>query len=136
MARAQKFSKEQREESGKEKEEKSDLWLWPLWTGYHVPHPTRLHPSLPFPPSYRYSSPNLSPGPYLDVLDKDYSKALEGTGFYQLVACANHSCRPNCESLKGEDDLDGRALLRAKRRIAAGAGQRTTQQRRGCSELI
>lgn len=59
---------------------------------------------------------------YLDVLDKDYSKALEGTGLYQLVACANHSCRPNCESLKTDEDVDGKGLLRAKRRIEAGAG--------------
>lgn len=39
-------------------------------------------------------------GPLLDALDKAYDIPAEGTGFYALQSCANHSCEPNAHTLK------------------------------------
>jgi len=58
--------------------------------------------------------------PLLDALDSEYSIALDGSGFYPLVACTNHSCEPNVASSKGAADVDGGAVLVATRDIMAG----------------
>ena len=58
--------------------------------------------------------------PLLDALDAGYATHLDGTGFFPLVACINHSCDPSLASTKGEKDVDGRAVLVATRDIAAG----------------
>lgn len=39
-------------------------------------------------------------GPLLDALDEAYDIPAEGTGFYALQSCANHSCEPNAHTLK------------------------------------
>lgn len=39
-------------------------------------------------------------GPLLDALDRAYDIPAEGTGFYALQSCANHSCEPNAHTLK------------------------------------
>ena len=36
----------------------------------------------------------------LDALDKAYDIPAEGTAFYALQSCANHSCEPNAHTLK------------------------------------
>jgi hypothetical protein len=58
--------------------------------------------------------------PLLDALGGGYATALDGTGFYALVACTNHDCDPCAASCKGADDADGGAVLVATRPIAAG----------------
>ncbi|MEW5302786.1 MAG: hypothetical protein WDW36_005534 [Sanguina aurantia] len=35
--------------------------------------------------------------PFLDILDAEYCTPAEGSGFYALQSCANHSCRPNAQ---------------------------------------
>lgn len=44
----------------------------------------------------------------------------QGTAFYRLQSCANHSCVPTALALKGPDDDSGVAVLRASRPLAAG----------------
>ena len=39
-------------------------------------------------------------GPLLDALDTAYDIPAEGTGFYALQSCANHSCDPSAHTLK------------------------------------
>jgi hypothetical protein len=58
--------------------------------------------------------------PLLDALDSDYATPLDGTGFFAFVACANHACDAAAMSQKGEEDIDGGAVLVAARDIAAG----------------
>lgn len=38
--------------------------------------------------------------PLLDALGEGYDAHAEGTGFYALQSCANHSCQPNAHTLK------------------------------------
>ena len=38
--------------------------------------------------------------PLLDALDTAYDIPAEGTGFYALQSCANHSCDPSAHTLK------------------------------------
>ena len=58
--------------------------------------------------------------PLLDALDAGYATHLDGTGFFPLVACINHSCDPSLASTKGERDVDGKAVLVATRDIQQG----------------
>eukprot|EP00854_Cymbomonas_tetramitiformis_P010851 gene10851-12837_t len=58
--------------------------------------------------------------PLLDALDTDYDIPCEGTGYYAIQACVNHSCGPNTHAFKRDQDVDGRAVLLAKTAIAAG----------------
>ena len=46
--------------------------------------------------------------------------ACEGTAFYALQSCINHSCSPNANSLKSNGDVDGSAVITARRALAAG----------------
>lgn len=49
--------------------------------------------------SDRAACQNLT-GPLLDALDKAYDIPAEGTAFYALQSCINHSCSPNAHTLK------------------------------------
>ena len=62
----------------------------------------------------------LSSGPLLDALDKSYDTPCEGTAFYSLQSCINHSCDPNAQALKGDDDIDGQAVIVVKKPIGKG----------------
>ena len=52
--------------------------------------------------------------------DEAWDAVAEGSGFYALQSCANHSCRPAARAFKSPDDFDGAAVLVAERRIEAG----------------
>ncbi|GAQ91639.1 hypothetical protein KFL_008230040 [Klebsormidium nitens] len=58
--------------------------------------------------------------PLLDALGRSYSAHCEGTAFYMLQSCANHSCAPNARAFKREQDVNGHAVLLANRRIEVG----------------
>ena len=59
--------------------------------------------------------------PLLDGLGDSYDAACEGSCFYALQSCLNHSCAPNAHAFKRKDvDTDGSAVILAKRDIAAG----------------
>ena len=62
----------------------------------------------------------MSAGPLLDALDKSYDTPCEGTAFYSLQSCINHSCDPSAQALKGDDDLDGQAVIVIKRPVGKG----------------
>jgi hypothetical protein len=60
-------------------------------------------------------------GPLLDALGDSYAAGCEGSAFYALQSCLNHSCRPNAHAFKRDgQDTDGAAVILAKRTIAAG----------------
>ncbi len=46
------------------------------------------------------SSAKAVTDPLLDVLGAEYATPTEGTAFYSLQSCANHSCAPNAHTLK------------------------------------
>lgn len=55
-------------------------------------------------------------GPFLDALDRtDY--ACEGTGFYALQSCLNHSCCPNAHAMKRDGDVPATCVILAKEPI-------------------
>ncbi|KAK9805419.1 hypothetical protein WJX73_003394 [Symbiochloris irregularis] len=58
--------------------------------------------------------------PLREQLGDAYDQPCEGTAFYSLQSCINHSCDPNAHAMKGPEDLDGSAVLLAKRGINAG----------------
>ncbi|WCJ37604.1 histone-lysine N-methyltransferase ATXR2 [Euphorbia peplus] len=58
--------------------------------------------------------------PFLDALGDNYSVCCQGTGFYPLQSCMNHSCCPNARAFKREEDRDGQATIIALRNISAG----------------
>ncbi|KAK8951636.1 Histone-lysine N-methyltransferase ATXR2 [Platanthera zijinensis] len=58
--------------------------------------------------------------PFLDELYDDYSVCCEGTAFFPLQSCMNHSCCPNAKAFKREEDRDGRAVIIATRPISVG----------------
>ncbi|XP_071723211.1 histone-lysine N-methyltransferase ATXR2-like [Rutidosis leptorrhynchoides] len=58
--------------------------------------------------------------PLLDALGDDYSVCCEGSAFYTLQSCMNHSCCPNAEAFKREEDRDGRATILCLRPICKG----------------
>lgn len=45
---------------------------------------------------------------------------VEGTAFYAVQSCFNHSCQPNAQALRSEDDLNSFAILVATQDIPAG----------------
>ncbi|XP_039040385.1 histone-lysine N-methyltransferase ATXR2-like [Hibiscus syriacus] len=57
--------------------------------------------------------------PYLDSLGEDYSICCQGTAFFPLQSCMNHSCCPNAKAFKREEDRDGQATI-ALRPICKG----------------
>lgn len=58
--------------------------------------------------------------PFLDALGDDYSVCCQGTAFFPLQSCLNHSCSPNAKAFKREEDRDGQAVILALRRISKG----------------
>ncbi|KAH7576775.1 hypothetical protein JRO89_XS01G0145900 [Xanthoceras sorbifolium] len=58
--------------------------------------------------------------PILDALGDDYSVCCEGTAFFPLQSCMNHSCCPNAKAFKREKDRDGQATIIALRPIRKG----------------
>jgi hypothetical protein len=47
--------------------------------------------------------------PILDALGEDYSTSCEGTAFFPLQSCMNHSCCPNAKAFK-RDEVCGQKL--------------------------
>ncbi|CAM8995718.1 unnamed protein product [Rhodiola kirilowii] len=58
--------------------------------------------------------------PVLDALGEDYTNLCQGTAFYPLQSCMNHSCCPNAKAFKREEDRDGLATIIAARPIHKG----------------
>ncbi|ESR60738.1 Histone-lysine N-methyltransferase ATXR2 [Citrus sinensis] len=58
--------------------------------------------------------------PILDALGDDYSICCQGTAFFPLQSCMNHSCCPNAKAFKREEDRDGQAVIIAQRPICKG----------------
>ncbi|XP_050208401.1 histone-lysine N-methyltransferase ATXR2 [Mercurialis annua] len=58
--------------------------------------------------------------PILDALGDEYSICCQGTAFYPLQSCMNHSCHPNAKAFKREEDRDGQATIIALRPISKG----------------
>lgn len=56
--------------------------------------------------------------PFLDALGDEYSDCCQGTAFFPLQSCMNHSCCPNAKAFKREEDRDGQAVIIALRRIS------------------
>ncbi|XP_071691357.1 histone-lysine N-methyltransferase ATXR2-like [Rutidosis leptorrhynchoides] len=57
---------------------------------------------------------------FLDALGEDYSDYCEGTAFYPLQSCMNHSCCPSAKAFKRDEDKDGQATIIACRPIKEG----------------
>uniref|UniRef100_A0A453D1P8 SET domain-containing protein n=1 Tax=Aegilops tauschii subsp. strangulata TaxID=200361 RepID=A0A453D1P8_AEGTS len=49
--------------------------------------------------------------PLLDALDDDYAVPCDGTAFFPLQSCMNHSCCPNAKAFKRDEDNDGHAVI-------------------------
>ncbi|XP_045804458.1 histone-lysine N-methyltransferase ATXR2-like [Trifolium pratense] len=58
--------------------------------------------------------------PILDALGEVYSTSCEGTAFFPLQSCMNHSCCPNAKAFKRDEDRDGQATIIALRPICKG----------------
>ncbi|KAB1209836.1 Histone-lysine N-methyltransferase ATXR2 [Morella rubra] len=58
--------------------------------------------------------------PFLDALGDDYSVCCQGTAFFPLQSCMNHSCCPNARAFKREEDRDGQATIIALNPISKG----------------
>ncbi|XP_065620263.1 histone-lysine N-methyltransferase ATXR2 [Quercus suber] len=58
--------------------------------------------------------------PFLDALGDDYSVCCQGTAFFPLQSCINHSCCPNAKAFKREEDKDGQAIIIALKPICKG----------------
>ncbi|GFP79526.1 histone-lysine n-methyltransferase atxr2 [Phtheirospermum japonicum] len=57
---------------------------------------------------------------FLDALGDDYSISCQGTAFFPLQSCMNHSCVPNAKAFKRDEDKDGQATIIALRPIIKG----------------
>lgn len=58
--------------------------------------------------------------PLLEALGDEYNIPCQGTAFFPLQSCFNHSCNPNIKAFKRDDDKDGQAVLLATRPIQIG----------------
>nr|XP_043632123.1 histone-lysine N-methyltransferase ATXR2 [Erigeron canadensis] len=58
--------------------------------------------------------------PILDALGEDYSICCQGTAFFPLQSCMNHSCCPSGKAFKRDEDRDGQATIIACRLIKKG----------------
>ena len=59
--------------------------------------------------------------PLLAELDIHTEEAgVEGTAFYALQSCINHSCQPNAHALRSDDDANSNAVILAKQDISSG----------------
>ena len=67
------------------------------------------------------SVPVFCADPVRDALGDSYDQLCEGTAFYALQSCINHSCNPNAHAMKRDDqDKDGSAVILAKKCIEPG----------------
>eukprot|EP00898_Chlorokybus_atmophyticus_P002763 jgi/Chlat1/3488/Chrsp23S03679 len=57
--------------------------------------------------------------PLLDALGPSYADHCEGTCFFPIQSCMNHSCNPNAHAFKRDEDTNGSAVILAKRPILA-----------------
>lgn len=58
--------------------------------------------------------------PIVDALGDDYSICCQGSAFFPLQSCMNHSCRPNARAFKREQDRDGQTTIIALEHIRKG----------------
>lgn len=58
--------------------------------------------------------------PFLDALGEDYSVCCQGTAFFPIQSCMNHSCCPTAKAFKRDEDRDGQATILACRPIKKG----------------
>ncbi|KAG9454213.1 hypothetical protein H6P81_007117 [Aristolochia fimbriata] len=58
--------------------------------------------------------------PFLDALGDDYSICCQGTAFFPIQSCMNHSCSPNAKAFKRDEDRDGQAVITTMRLISEG----------------
>ncbi|XP_078437215.1 histone-lysine N-methyltransferase ATXR2 isoform X2 [Wolffia australiana] len=58
--------------------------------------------------------------PFLDALGDSYQACCEGSAFFPLQSCMNHSCCPNAKAFKRDEDKDGQATIIAIRPISRG----------------
>ncbi|XP_062106160.1 histone-lysine N-methyltransferase ATXR2 [Humulus lupulus] len=58
--------------------------------------------------------------PILEALGDDYSVCCQGTAFFPLQSCMNHSCCPNAKAFKRDADRDGQATILALKPICKG----------------
>lgn len=72
---------------------------------------------LPYPEKQEAEKITL---PFLDALGDDYSVCCQGTAFFPLQSCINHSCCPNAKAFKREEDRDGQATIIALKPICKG----------------
>ncbi|GMJ05540.1 histone-lysine N-methyltransferase ATXR2, SET DOMAIN PROTEIN 36 [Hibiscus trionum] len=71
-------------------------------------------------PYHEKKEAEKSTQPYLDALGEDYSICCQGTAFFPLQSCMNHSCCPNAKAFKREEDRDGQAIIITLRPICKG----------------
>ncbi|KAF3325646.1 histone-lysine N-methyltransferase ATXR2 isoform X1 [Carex littledalei] len=57
---------------------------------------------------------------FLDALGDDYSVSCQGTAFFPIQSCMNHSCCPNAKAFKRDEDIDGHAIILASHPISIG----------------
>ncbi|XVF66967.1 hypothetical protein PTKIN_Ptkin10aG0082400 [Pterospermum kingtungense] len=65
--------------------------------------------------------------PFLDALGDDYAICCQGTAFFPLQSCMNHSCCPNAKAFKREEDRDGQATIIALRPVCKGEEMQVRQ---------
>jgi hypothetical protein len=99
------------------------LHSWALWMR---PGPRDLMPQGSLEkarPSRTGTSSCCLPGAEvaLDVLGDLEGASLDGTAFYALQSCANHSCTPRAHAFKRSEDVDGAGTL------GEGGGEGTHQ---------
>ncbi|KAK1407344.1 hypothetical protein QVD17_38958 [Tagetes erecta] len=58
--------------------------------------------------------------PFFDALGEGYSVCCEGTAFFPIQSCMNHSCCPNAKAFKRDEDRDGQATIIACKHIKKG----------------
>ncbi|XP_030482479.2 histone-lysine N-methyltransferase ATXR2 [Cannabis sativa] len=58
--------------------------------------------------------------PIFEALGDDYSVSCEGSAFFPLQSCLNHSCCPNAKAFKRDEDKDGQATILALKPICKG----------------
>ncbi|XP_020102311.1 histone-lysine N-methyltransferase ATXR2 [Ananas comosus] len=58
--------------------------------------------------------------PFLEALGDEYSVSCQGTAFFPIQSCMNHSCCPNANAFKRDEDKDGHATIIARQPISEG----------------
>uniref|UniRef100_A0A7C9DXE1 [histone H3]-lysine(4) N-trimethyltransferase n=1 Tax=Opuntia streptacantha TaxID=393608 RepID=A0A7C9DXE1_OPUST len=71
-------------------------------------------------PEYQKKDAEAVTRPILDALGENYSICCQGTAFFPVQSCMNHSCCPNAKAFKRDEDKDGQATIIAVRHIQEG----------------